>query len=155
MLLQLFYLVFVDKDINITRKAQKTRYLEQLVSQIGLNQPVVHGDVEELVLRPLGQTERLLKLQVDNNLLMQTTDAAFTRKEAAIVPTHVSCSFLVTEHVGVRCHDRRPGLFRDTGGLRGSFALVHQLLHCVCDAFVTQQSGTNEGKVKNTTNMEL
>lgn len=68
---------------NITGKAQKkTRYLEQLVGKIGLNQPIVHGDVEELVLRPLGQTERLLKLQVKNNLLKQTTDAAFTRKEA-------------------------------------------------------------------------
>lgn len=77
------------------------------------------------------------------------------REEALVLPTHVSRSLLVTQHVGVRCHDRRPGLFGDTGGLRGGFALVHQLLHCVCDAFVTQQSGTNKGKVKNTANIKL
>lgn len=95
--------------------------------------------MEELVLRPLGETERVLKLQANNLLL--TLDAAFGRKEAPVRPTHVSCSFLVTEHVRVRCHHRRPRLFRDTGGLGGSFALVHQLLHRVGDAFVTQKSG--------------
>lgn len=36
---------------------KKGHHLQQLVSQIGLNQPVVHGDVEQLVLRPLRQTE--------------------------------------------------------------------------------------------------
>lgn len=105
--------------------------------------------MKELILRPLGETERLLKLQVNNLLLTQTLDAASVRKEAPILPTHVSCSLLVTEHVRVRCHNRRPRLFRDTGGLRSSFALVYQLLHCVCDAFVTQKSGTNKRKVKN------
>lgn len=52
-------------------------------------------------------------------------------------PTHMSCRFFIAEHVGVRGHDRRSGLFRDTGGLWGSFALVHQLLHGVCDALIT------------------
>lgn len=37
-------------------------YLQQLVSEVGLNQPVVQCDVEELVLGPLGQTEDLFKL---------------------------------------------------------------------------------------------
>lgn len=52
------------RDMNVARRAQKqARYLQQLVGQVRLNQPVVHGDVEELVLGPLGQTQRLLKLQ--------------------------------------------------------------------------------------------
>lgn len=37
-------------------------YLQQLVRQVGLDQPVVQGDVKELVLRPLCQTQHLLKL---------------------------------------------------------------------------------------------
>lgn len=61
----------------------------------------------------------------------------------------MSCSFFVTEHVRVGGHDRRPGLLRDAGGLRGSFALVHQLLHGVCDALVTRKSGAERGVVKN------
>lgn len=77
------------------------------------------------------------------------------REPALVLPTHVSGSFLVAEHVGVRSHDRRPWLFGDAGGLRGGFALVHQLLHCVCDAFVTQQSGTHQGRVKNAASIEL
>lgn len=44
------------------KASEQTHYLEQLVSQVGLNQPVVQSDVEQLVLRPLGQTEYLLKL---------------------------------------------------------------------------------------------
>lgn len=47
---------------NRTKTHEWTHYLEQLVSQISLNQPVVHSDVEQLVLRPLCQTEYLLKL---------------------------------------------------------------------------------------------
>lgn len=38
-------------------------YLQELVSKVGLNQPVVERYVKELILRPLGQTEHLLKLQ--------------------------------------------------------------------------------------------
>lgn len=59
------------------------------------------------------------------------------QKEMRETPTHMSCRFFIAEHVGVRGHDRRSGLFRDTGGLWGSFALVHQLLHGVCDALIT------------------
>lgn len=56
------------KDVNVPREArEQALYLQQLVGQVGLDQPVVHGDVEELVLRALRQTERLLKLQVNNN----------------------------------------------------------------------------------------
>lgn len=51
----------------------------------------------------------------------------------------MGCSFFVTKHVGVRRHDGRPRLLGDTGGLRRGFALVHQLLHGVCDALVTGQ----------------
>lgn len=40
-----------------------TCYLQQLISQISLNQPVVQSYVKQLILRPLGQTEHLLKLQ--------------------------------------------------------------------------------------------
>lgn len=59
--------------------------------------------------------------------------------------THVSCGFFITEHVGVGGHDGRPGLLRDAGRLRGSFALVHQLLHGVCDALVTGKSAAEGG----------
>lgn len=59
----------------------KRRYLQQLVGQISLYQPVVHGDMEELVLRPLGETEHLLKLQVNSLLLTETLDAAFIKKK--------------------------------------------------------------------------
>lgn len=59
------------------------------------------------------------------------------RASAVPVRTHVSCGLFITEHVGVGGHDGRPRLLRDAGGLRGSFALVHQLLHGVCDALVT------------------
>lgn len=44
------------------KASEQTHYLEQLVSQVGLNQPVVQSDVEQFVLRPLGQAEYLLKL---------------------------------------------------------------------------------------------
>lgn len=83
--------------------------------------------------------------------LLQITYAAVARKEHQLSPllTHMSCSFFVTEHVGVGGHDRRPGLLRDAGGLRGSFALVHQLLHGVWDALVTRKSGAERGEVKN------
>lgn len=89
----------------------------------------------------------------EQQLLMTTPRLQLEREEALIPPTHVSGSLLVAEHVGVRCHDRRPWLLGDAGGLRGGFALVHQLLHRVCDAFVAQQSGANEGEVKSTANI--
>ena len=52
--------------MQISFKNQKILYLQQLVSQVGLNQPVVQSDVKQLVLRPLCQTEYLLKLQENN-----------------------------------------------------------------------------------------
>lgn len=63
-------------------------------------------------------------------------------------PTHMSCRFFIAEHVWVRGHHGRSRLFRDTGGLWGSFALVHQLLHGVCDALITRKSGGLKGKKK-------
>lgn len=48
------------------KTTQPSHYLQQLVGQVGLNQPVVQRDVEELVLGPLGQTEDLLELEADN-----------------------------------------------------------------------------------------
>lgn len=63
--------------------------------------------------------------------------------------TYVGCSFFVTEHVRVRGHDRRPRLLWNTRGLRSSFALVHQLLHGVCDALITWKSEVQRGGVEN------
>lgn len=111
------------------------RYLQQLVRQVGLDQPVVQGDVKELVLRPLCQTQHLLKLGRNHrcSLEMQMADA----HSSSSLLTHMSRCFLIAEHVGVRGHDGWPRLLGDTGRLRGGFALVDQLLHGVCDALIT------------------
>lgn len=66
---------------HMHRKSTRTHtdgqtYLQQLVGQIGLNQPVVHGDVEQLVLRPLGQAENLLKLRA-NHIVSFVQDVNF------------------------------------------------------------------------------
>lgn len=98
--------------------------------------------MEELVLGPLGQAEDLFKLDADT----ETMSAGFTRSATCsahhflTVISHVSCGLLIAQHVGVRGHDRGSGLLWDTGGLRGGFALVHQLLHGVRDALVAGQS---------------
>lgn len=55
--------------------------------------------------------------------------------------THMGGGILIAEHVGVRGQNRRPWLLRHTGGLRSCFAVVYQLLHGVCDAFITRQPG--------------
>lgn len=57
------------------------------------------------------------------------------------------CCFFIAEHVGVRGQDGRSRLLRDAGGLRSSLALVHQLLHCVCDALITRKSEKIRRKV--------
>lgn len=54
--------------------------------------------------------------------------------------THMGSSILIAEHVWVRGHNWRPRLLRHTGRLRSCFAMVYQLLHGVCDAFITCQS---------------
>ncbi len=59
--------------------------------------------------------------------------------------THVSGSVLIAQHVGVRGHDGGSGLFGDAGRLRGRFALVHQLLRGVRDAFITVEPGRKQG----------
>lgn len=127
-------------ETPLRHKQRDRRYLQQLVGQIGLNQPVVHGDVEQLVLRPLGQAEDLLKLR-ENNIVFIHAEGKLHRgnDRASAVPvfTHMSRGFFIAEHVGVGGHDGRPRLLGDAGGLRGSLALVHQLLHGVCDALVT------------------
>ncbi len=59
-----------DANFMQNQKTHMTRnYLQQLVGQISLNQPVVQSDVKQLVLRPLGQAEYLLKLQGNNKYL--------------------------------------------------------------------------------------
>lgn len=48
-----------------SKKEMGSSYLQQLVREVGLNQPVVQCNVEELVLGPLGQTKDLFKLDAD------------------------------------------------------------------------------------------
>ncbi len=59
--------------------------------------------------------------------------------------SHVSRGVLVAQHVRVRGHDGGSGLFGDAGRLRRRFALVHQLLRGVRDAFITRESGHKQG----------
>lgn len=74
---------------------------------------------------------------------------AINKHKLSLLLTHMSRSFFITKHVRVGGHDRRPRLLGDAGRLWGGFALVHQLLHGVCDALVTRKSGAGRGGVKN------
>lgn len=65
------------------------------------------------------------------------------------------CGFFIAEHVGVRGHDRRSRLLRDAGRLRSSLALVHQLLHRVCDALITRKSEKQVVILKQSTWMKI
>lgn len=49
----------------------RIHYLQQFVSQVSLNQPVVQSDVKELVLRPLGQAKHLLKLRGNDRFSLE------------------------------------------------------------------------------------
>lgn len=82
-------------------RTQQSRYLQQLVGQVGLDQPVVQRDVEELILGPLGQTEDLLKLEDDTPSISVGRRGAAKSPAHSISGTHVSCGLLVAEHVGV------------------------------------------------------
>lgn len=56
---------------------------------------------------------------------------------SSLTTTHMGSSILIAEHIGVRGQNRRPWLLRHTGRLWSCFAVVYQLLHGVCDAFIT------------------
>lgn len=78
------------------------------------------------------------------------------KKQASnVFLAHMGCCFFITEHIGVRSHDRWSRLLRDTGRLRGSFALVHQLLHSICDAPITQKPAEERERVRNVSVNEL
>lgn len=46
----------------LQNSASYLSYLQKFVGKIGLNEPVIESDVEELVLRSLSETQHLLKL---------------------------------------------------------------------------------------------
>lgn len=48
-------------------------YLQECVAEVGLNEPVIERDVEELVLRSLSETQHLLELREEPVLLLLTS----------------------------------------------------------------------------------
>lgn len=63
-----------------------SHYLQQLVGEVGQNQPVVQCDVEELVLGPLGQAEDLFKLDADTALISNGLPHAATSSATYLRP---------------------------------------------------------------------
>lgn len=54
----------------LQNSASYVSYLQKFVGKIGLNEPVIESDVEELVLRSLSETQHLLELCEQSVLLL-------------------------------------------------------------------------------------
>ena len=53
-----------NRSYSHFKQGEKTHvYLQQLLREVGLDEPVVQGDVKQLVLGPLGQLQHLFELQ--------------------------------------------------------------------------------------------
>lgn len=66
-----------------------SHYLQQLIGEVGLYQPVVQCDVEELVLGPLGQAEDLFKLDADTTSISDGP----TRRSNKLRPPLPDCRY--------------------------------------------------------------